>query len=95
MKISLGRRLFFAILMLMMSMSVVCAERFSFDEFYNLVLSYLGEDEEGEALDLQDLELKLRRAYDNRVDKEWVQIVLSFLWISFVFSVVVTLLSLI
>ena len=32
---------------------------------------------------------------DNRVNKEWVQIVLSFLWISFVFSVVVTLLSLI
>ncbi len=68
MKISLGRRLFFAILMLMMSMSVVCAERFSFDEFYNLVLSYLGEDEEGEALDVQDLELKLRRAYDNPID---------------------------
>lgn len=32
---------------------------------------------------------------DNRVNKEWVQLVLSFLWISFVFSVVVTLLSLI
>ena len=32
---------------------------------------------------------------DNRVDKEWVQIVLSFLWFSFVFSVIITLLSLI
>lgn len=32
---------------------------------------------------------------DSKVDKEWVKIVLSFLWFSFVFSVVVTLLSLI
>ena len=32
---------------------------------------------------------------DNRVDKEWVKIVLSFLWFSFVFSVIITLLSLI
>ena len=32
---------------------------------------------------------------DNRVDKEWVQIVLSFLWFSFVFAVVITLLNLI
>ena len=67
-KIWLGRRLFFAILMLMMSMSLVCAERFSFDEFYNLVLNYLGEDDEGEGLDVQDLELRLRRAYDNPID---------------------------
>ncbi len=52
-----------------MSVSLVCAERFSFDEFYNLVLNYLGEDDSGEALDVQDLELRLRRAYDNPI--EW------------------------
>lgn len=62
------RRSFFAILMLFMSMSLVCAERFSFDQFYNLVLNYLGEDDSGEGLDVQDLELKLRRAYDNPID---------------------------
>ena len=32
---------------------------------------------------------------DSKVDKEWVKIVLSFLWFSFVFSVIVTLLNLI
>ena len=30
----------------------------------------------------------------NKVDKEWVHIVLSFLWFTFVFAVVITLLSL-
>ena len=32
---------------------------------------------------------------DSKVDKEWIKIVLSFLWFSFVFSVIITLLSLI
>ena len=32
---------------------------------------------------------------DSKVDKEWVKIVLSFLWFSFIFSVIVTLLNLI
>ena len=32
---------------------------------------------------------------DSKVEKEWVKIVLSFLWFSFVFSVIITLLSLI
>lgn len=31
----------------------------------------------------------------NRVDKEWVKIVLSFLWFTFIFSVIITLLNLI
>ena len=62
------RKLFWAILMLFMSMSLVCAERFSFDQFYSLVLNYLGEDDLGEALDVQDLELRLRRVYDNPID---------------------------
>ena len=62
------KRLFFSILMLFMSVSWVCAERFSFEQFYNLVLDYLGEDDSGEGLDVQDLELRLRRAYDNPID---------------------------
>ena len=57
------------ILMLYMSMSLACADRFSFDQFYGLVLDYLGEDDSGEALDVQDLELRLRRVYDNPI--EW------------------------
>ena len=65
----LCRRLFFVILMLYMSMSLACADRFSFDQFYGLVLDYLGEDDSGEALDVQDLELRLRRVYDNPI--EW------------------------
>ena len=52
-----------------MSMSLACADRFSFDQFYGLVLDYLGEDDSGEALDVQDLELRLRRVYDNPI--EW------------------------
>ena len=32
---------------------------------------------------------------DSKVEKEWVKIVLSFLWFTFVFSVVITLLNLI
>ena len=32
---------------------------------------------------------------DSKVDKEWVKIVLSFLWFTFIFSVTITLLSLI
>lgn len=32
---------------------------------------------------------------DSKVDKEWVKIVLSFLWFTFVFSVIITLLNLI
>ena len=31
---------------------------------------------------------------DSKVEKEWVKIVLSFLWFTFVFAVVITLLSL-
>ena len=49
-------------------MSLEGVERFSFDEFYGLVLTYLGEDDEGEGLDVQDLELRLRRAYENPID---------------------------
>jgi hypothetical protein len=64
----LDRRLFLSILMLFASVSLVCAEHFSFDQFYNLVLNYLGEDDEGDALDVQDLELRLRRVYDNPID---------------------------
>ena len=45
------------------------AERLSFDQFYALVLNYLGEDELGDGLDVEDLELRLRRAYDNPI--EW------------------------
>ena len=56
------------ILMLFMSVSLACADRFSFDQFYGLVLDYLGEDDSGEALDVQDLELRLRRVYDNPID---------------------------
>lgn len=32
---------------------------------------------------------------ENKVDKEWVKIVLSFLWFTFIFAVVITLLDLI
>ena len=64
----LFRRLLVAILMFFMSVSLACADRFSFDQFYTLVLNYLGEDDSGEALDVQDLELRLRRAYDNPID---------------------------
>ena len=32
---------------------------------------------------------------DSKVDREWVKIVLSFLWFTFVFAVVITLLNLI
>ena len=42
----LCRRLFFVILMLFMSVSLACADRFSFDQFYGLVLDYLGADRE-------------------------------------------------
>lgn len=63
-----GRRLFFAILVVCVPMSLACAERFSFDQFYDLVLNYLGEDDSGEGLDVQDLELRLRGAYDNPID---------------------------
>ncbi len=45
------------------------AERLSFDQFYALVLNYLGEDELGDGLDVEDLELRLRRVYDNPI--EW------------------------
>ena len=45
------------------------AERLSFDQFYALVLNYLGEDELGDGLDVGDLELRLRRVYDNPI--EW------------------------
>ena len=31
---------------------------------------------------------------DSKVEKEWVKIVLSFLWFSFIFSAIITLLSL-
>lgn len=68
MNFGLYRRLFLSILMLFASVSLVCAEHFSFDQFYNLVLNYLGEDDEGDALDVQDLELRLRRVYDNPID---------------------------
>ena len=62
--------LFFTICLLIFWMSAVfvSAQKFSFDQFYNLVLNYLGEDDEGDALDVQDLELRLRRAYDNPID---------------------------
>ena len=62
------RFLILCLLMFLMSVEVVSAQNFSFDEFYNLVLNYLGEDDEGDGLDVQDLELKLRRAYDNPID---------------------------
>ena len=68
MKFGCIKRLFFAILMLFLSVSLVCAERFSFDQFYDLVLNYLGENDEGDGLDVQDLELRLRRVYDNPID---------------------------
>ncbi len=51
------------------SVLMVEAERLSFDQFYALVLTYLGEDESGEGLDVEDLELRLRRVYDNPI--EW------------------------
>ena len=58
----------FWLLMFWMSAMLVSAQKFSFDQFYNLVLNYLGEDDSGDALDVQDLELRLRRAYDNPID---------------------------
>jgi hypothetical protein len=51
-----------------MSVELVSAQKFSFDQFYNLVLNYLGEDDEEDALDVQDLELRLRQVYDNPID---------------------------
>ena len=48
MKFGCIKRLFFAILMLFLSVSLVCAERLSFDQFYDLVLNYLGENDEGD-----------------------------------------------
>ena len=56
------------LLMFWMSVEVVSAQQFTFDQFYNLVLNYLGEDDDGEGLDVHDLELKLRRVYDNPID---------------------------
>lgn len=61
-------RFIFCLLMFWMSAIAISAQQFTFEQFYNLVLNYLGEDDEGEALDVQDLELRLRRAYDNPID---------------------------
>ena len=58
----------FCLLIFWISAITISAQQFTFEQFYNLVLNYLGEDEEGEALDVQDLELRLRRAYDNPID---------------------------
>ena len=58
----------FCLLTFWMSAIWVSAQKFSFDQFYNLVLNYLGEDDSGDALDVQDLELRLRRVYDNPID---------------------------
>lgn len=62
------RFLILFVLMFGMSVELVSAQKFSFDQFYNLVLNYLGEDDEEDALDVQDLELRLRQAYDNPID---------------------------
>ena len=56
------------LLIFWMSAIAISAQQFMFEQFYNLVLNYLGEDDEGEGLDVQDLELRLRRAYDNPID---------------------------
>ena len=61
-------RFIFCLLIFWMSAIAISAQQFTFEQFYNLVLNYLGEDDEGEALDVQDLELRLRRAYDNPID---------------------------
>ncbi len=61
-------RFIFCLLIFWMSAITISAQQFTFEQFYNLVLNYLGEDDEGEALDVQDLELRLRRAYDNPID---------------------------
>ena len=55
-------------LMSWMSAMTVSAQELSFEQFYNLVLNYFGEDDGGDGLDVQDLELRLRRAYDNPID---------------------------
>ena len=61
-------RFIFCLLMFWMSAIAISAQQFTFEQFYNLVLNYLGEDDEGEGLDVQDLELRLRRAYDSPID---------------------------
>lgn len=61
-------RFIFCLLIFWMSAITISAQQFTFEQFYNLVLNYLGEDDDGEALDVQDLELRLRRAYDNPID---------------------------
>ena len=62
------RLLILYLLMLEMSVEVISAQHFTFEQFYNLVLNYLGEDEGEDGLDVQDLELRLRRAYENPID---------------------------
>ena len=62
------RLLILYLLMLGMSVEVISAQHFTFEQFYNLVLNYLGEDEGEDGLDVQDLELRLRRAYENPID---------------------------
>ena len=61
-------RFIFCLLIFWMSAIAISAQQFTFEQFYNLVLNYLGEDDEGEGLDVQDLELRLRRAYDSPID---------------------------
>lgn len=60
--------MFLLVLFFTISTFVVFAQNFTFDKFYSLVLAYLGEDDSEEALDVQDLEVRLRRAFDNPID---------------------------